>query len=78
MIKLVFGRAWRRINRIAARAWLRTQVQPTNTQFERFGEGHNAWWVLKDTPPGSIAYCGGVGLDATFDFEIASSPTPPQ
>lgn len=39
--------------------------------FVRFGEGHAAWWVLADIAPNSVAYCGGVGLDATFDFEIA-------
>lgn len=71
MIKLMLGRAWRRINRTAARAWLRTQVKPVTVEFERYGTGHNAWWVLKDSAPGSIAYCGGVGLDANFDFELA-------
>lgn len=71
MSKVLAGRIWRRLNRLAARSWLRTQVTQGDFDFIRFGEGHAAWWVLSDIRPGSIAYCGGVGLDATFDFEIA-------
>lgn len=71
MVKVLAGRVWRRANRLLSRAWLRTQIDPGDYQFERFGEGHAAWWVLKDIKPGSIAYCGGVGQDATFDFDLA-------
>ncbi|MEM6475491.1 MAG: FkbM family methyltransferase [Pseudomonadota bacterium] len=71
MVKVLAGRMWRRANRLVSRAWLRTQIDAGNYEFERFGEGHAAWWVLKDIQPGTIAYCGGVGQDATFDFEIA-------
>ena len=71
MVKVLAGRVWRRANRLLSRAWLRTQIDRGNYQFERFGEGHAAWWVLKDIQPGSIAYCGGVGQDATFDFDLA-------
>ncbi|MEM7665251.1 MAG: FkbM family methyltransferase [Pseudomonadota bacterium] len=71
MLKLYAGRAWRRANRILSRAWLRSQVKPGADQWERYGVGHAAWWVLSDIEPGTIAYCGGVGVDATFDFAIA-------
>jgi FkbM family methyltransferase len=71
MMKVLAGRVWRRANRLLSRAWLRTQIDSGDFQFERFGEGHAAWWVLKDIKPGSIAYCGGVGQDATFDFDLA-------
>ncbi len=71
MLKLYAGRAWRRGNRILSRAWLRLQVKQGGEQWERYGEGHAAWWVTSDITPGSIAYCGGVGVDATFDFAIA-------
>lgn len=71
MVKVLAGRVWRRANRLVSRAWLRTQIEPNDYEFERFGEGHAAWWVLKDIEPGLIAYCGGVGQDATFDFDLA-------
>lgn len=71
MAKVLAGRIWRRLNRLAARAWLGTQTTVGNYDFIRFGEGHAAWWVLSDIPQGAVAYCGGVGLDATFDFELA-------
>ena len=73
MAKVLLGRIWRKANRLISRAWLRTQVQRSHYQFERFGEGHAAWWVLSDIEPGKVAYCGGVGLDATFDFTLAEA-----
>lgn len=71
MVKVIVGRVWRRFNRLAARAWLATQVDSGGPSLLRFGEGHAAWWALADTPAGAIAYCGGVGMDATFDFALA-------
>lgn len=71
MVKVLAGRLWRRANRIVSRAWLSTQIEPGDDAFERFGVGHAAWWVLKGIAPGSVAYCGGVGRDATFDFDLA-------
>jgi len=71
MLRVTAGRLWRRLNRIAARAWLSTQVGDNTHDLICFGEGHAAWWVLADMAPGSVAYCGGVGMDATFDFELA-------
>lgn len=71
MLKRYAGGAWRRANRYVSRAWLRTQLRPGERTFERFGEGHAAWWVPSDTQPGAVAYCGGVGQDATFDFALA-------
>jgi FkbM family methyltransferase len=71
-MRRMLGMAWRRINRDVSRAWLRTQIIKSRVVLERFGDGHAAWYVRQDTAPGSIAYCGGVGRDATFDFELAS------
>lgn len=71
MLKLFAGRLWRRVNRYVSRAWLGMQVRPEGFSFERFGQGHAAWWVPSDIAPGSVAYCGGVGQDATFDFALA-------
>ncbi len=66
-------RALRRVERLMSRAWLRTQVSDESEPVLRFGHGHAAWWVPADIKPGSVVYCGGVGKDATFDFEIAES-----
>ncbi|TRD11666.1 FkbM family methyltransferase [Erythrobacter insulae] len=71
MFLMTLGRVWRRTNRLISRAWLSTQVEPNDYRFERFGKGHNAWWTLADIQAGKVAYCGGVGRDATFDFELA-------
>jgi FkbM family methyltransferase len=71
MVKVLAGRVWRRVNRLLSRAWLRTQIDRGDYAFEQFGKGHAAWWVLRDIEPGAIAYCGGVGQDATFDFDLA-------
>lgn len=65
------GRAWRRGNRLISRRWLSAQIRPTERKLQQFGHGHAAWWVPADIAPGSVAYCGGVGLDATFDFALA-------
>ncbi|MFC3098007.1 FkbM family methyltransferase [Alteraurantiacibacter palmitatis] len=69
LVKL--GQAWRRANRLISRRWLETQIRPTKRALQMYGQGHAAWWVPADIAPGSIAYCGGVGLDATFDFALA-------
>lgn len=65
------GRAWRRANRAVSRAWLSRRVTQSPVPLELLGEGHAAWWVPTDIGPGAIAYCGGVGLDATYDFALA-------
>jgi FkbM family methyltransferase len=65
------GGAWRRLDRYVSRKWLSSQVRGEGFAFDRYGEGHAAWWVPKDTKAGGIAYCGGVGRDATFDFALA-------
>lgn len=59
------------MNRLISRAWLATRVRPGDYAFQRFGQGHASWWVTDDMPSGAIAYCGGVGLDASFDFALA-------
>ena len=71
MLKRYANGAWRRLNRYVSRTWLGMQTQPDGFSFERYGEGHAAWWVPSDTKAGAIAYCGGVGRDATFDFALA-------
>lgn len=71
MLKRNAGRVWRRLNRYISRSWLGSQVKGGDHAFRRFGEGHAAWWVPSDTKPGAVAYCGGVGLDATFDFALS-------
>lgn len=71
LAKRYVGGAWRRFERHTSRAWLSSQIKGDGFQFERYGVGHAAWWVPSDTPAGTIAYCGGVGLDATFDFALA-------
>ena len=35
------------------------------------GTTKEAWWAPADIMPGAIAYCGGVGRDATYDFCLA-------
>lgn len=70
-MRVKLGRAWRKANRLLSRAWLETQVRPDSRPLHKFGRGHAAWWVPADIAPGSVAYCGGVGLDATFDFALA-------
>jgi FkbM family methyltransferase len=37
----------------------------------RLGSPAGGWRALEDTPAGAVCYCGGDGLDATFDFELA-------
>lgn len=71
MLVTNLGRAWRRANRMLSRTWLSTQIRPGTRALQVFGKGHAAWYVPADIPAGSIAYCGGVGLDATFDFALA-------
>ena len=71
MIRTLTGRAWRKANRLVSIRWLKSRVQPLPVTLERYGEGHAAWHVPADTAPGAVAYCGGVGLDATFDFALA-------
>ncbi|MBI1402042.1 MAG: FkbM family methyltransferase [Porphyrobacter sp.] len=70
-ISRYIGGGWRRLERHISRAWLNGQVDGKGFAFDRYGVGHAAWWVPSDTPAGSVAYCGGVGLDATFDFALA-------
>lgn len=70
MLVRIFGRAWRRANRLVSRRWLQSQVARNDVELRQYGKGHAAWWVPSHLAAGSIAYCGGVGLDATFDFAL--------
>lgn len=69
-LRRLAGRAWRTANRMLSRGWLARRLRPGVARLERLGEGHAAWWVPEDIAPGAIAYCGGVGLDATYDFAL--------
>ncbi len=71
VVKRYAGGAWRRVNRYVSRTWLSSQIKDGGFAFERYGKGHAAWWVPSDTKAGAVAYCGGVGRDATFDFALA-------
>lgn len=64
-------RAARRLSRQVSMAWLQQQLVPSDIPFQRFGEGHAAWYARADSAKDTIAYCGGVGQDATFDFALA-------
>jgi len=69
-MKTFLGRAWRRSNRAVSRAWLNTKVSPSNIVLEKYGNRAEAWYVAADIAPGAIAYCGGVGRDASYDFAL--------
>ena len=64
------GRAWRRANRAISRAWIARRIVDTDVAIETYGDAGEAWWVPADIAPGAIAYCGGVGLDASYDFAL--------
>ena len=71
MIRRTAGRAWRKLNRLLSIRWLAWRVAHSRIALEKYGEGHAAWYVPADIEPGAVAYCGGVGLDASFDFALA-------
>jgi FkbM family methyltransferase len=54
-----------------SRAWLNSKLVASSITLEKYGNGAEAWYVPADIAPGSIAYCGGVGLDANYDFALA-------
>jgi FkbM family methyltransferase len=33
----------------------------------RLGTDYGGWWIPAATPPGTVAYCAGAGLDISFD-----------
>ena len=68
--RLWLGRAWRRANRAVSRAWLSRRVTPVDIAIETYGNASEAWWVPAAIPAGAIAYCGGIGLDASYDFAL--------
>jgi len=70
-MRTFLGRVWRRLNRSVSRAWLTRQLSPSPVRLECFGEGGEAWYVPADIAPGAVVYCGGVGLDASYDFALA-------
>lgn len=69
-MRVFLGRVWRNLNRRVSRAWLSARVRPSQVKLERLGSQYGGWHVPADAPQGAVAYCGGVGLDATYDFAL--------
>ena len=84
-IRRFAGRAWRNLNRRVSRIWLDVFSRKASHPMVRLGSDGNGWFVPADMPPNALCYCVGVGLDASFDFELAErgadvysfDPTPP-
>ena len=72
-VKRLAGRAWRLANRALSRAWLARRLRACPVELERLGHGPAACWVPRGIAPGAVAYCGGVGLDASYDFALAEA-----
>lgn len=73
MLEVQIGRIWRKLNRLVSRRWLARRLVASPAALVRLGHGHAAWWAPAAIAPGSVAYCGGVGLDATYDFALADA-----
>lgn len=66
------GRLWRRLSREVSRRWLRRRLAASPVRLELLGQGHAAWWAPATWDGPQIAYCCGVGMDATYDFALAA------
>lgn len=83
--RIFLGRARRNLERRLSRLWIDTFAKRTNYDLDRLGSLQNGWFAPQDMPSDSLCYCVGVGLDASFDFELAElgydvhsfDPTPP-
>jgi len=65
----VLSRARRRLLPIVYRVALE---RSSPRELCRLGTPYGGWWVPSDLlQPGNVAYCGGVGEDASFDLELA-------
>lgn len=69
-LQVFLGRAWRNLSRRVSRRYVRTQLVSSPEPLVRLGSQAGGWFAPAATPPGAVCYCGGVGLDATFDFEL--------
>jgi len=70
-LKVLAGRVWRNLNRRLSRLYVGTRLDPADARLVRLGSAHGGWHLPADMPAGAVAYCGGVGLDASFDFALA-------
>lgn len=71
---LVFaGRLWRNLNRRVSRLTLAASGVESGPVLSRLGTSENGWYVPEGMPAEALCYCIGVGLDASFDFELAKT-----
>lgn len=73
MRPIVFaGRAWRNLNRRISRLYIRLKLRKSPVKLVRYGSGEGSWMAPtpETFPKGAVVYCGGVGLDASFDFDV--------
>lgn len=68
--KIWLGRVWRNLNRRLSRLYIARRVRGDGADLVRLGSAAGGWRVPRAAPAGAVAYCGGVGLDATFDFAL--------
>jgi len=60
-----------RVIRRFLRALLPLVLRPSGGDLVRLGSRYGGWWVPRDAlVPGAVAYCGGVGEDASFDLTL--------
>lgn len=73
MRPIVFaGRAWRNLNRRISRVYIRMKLRKSPVKLVRYGRGEGSWMAPAPEvfPKSAVVYCGGVGLDASFDFDV--------
>lgn len=73
MRPIVFvGRAWRNLNRRISRLYMCMKLCKSPVGLVRYGSGEGSWMAPtpETFPKGAVVYCGGVGLDASFDFDL--------
>lgn len=71
-LRVFAGRAWRNLNRRLSRLYVDSQLEESPAILSRYGSGEGAWFAPSAIPDGAVIYCGGVGVDATFDFDLKS------
>lgn len=69
-LRVFVGRAWRNLNRRLSRLYISRLAAQDDTGLVRLGSEAGGWRAPVDAPAGAVAYCGGVGVDATFDFAL--------
>jgi FkbM family methyltransferase len=69
-LKVWTGRAWRNINRKISRLYVSCLIKDSPVPLVRYGHGEGSWMAPEKIPNNAIIYCGGVGVDASFDFDL--------